>query len=94
LLADLGLRRPPGERLPQSMQGALRQAGEDAFVLEPIPETCPTEGLPIFGDEQRRHADCWHGIDRALKCRRYRNLRLFVRDQANWKLLGWANEPI
>lgn len=26
--------------------------------------------------------------------RRYRNLRLFVRDQANWKLLGWANEPI
>lgn len=25
---------------------------------------------------------------------RYSNLRLFVRDGGEWKLLGWANEPI
>jgi hypothetical protein len=24
----------------------------------------------------------------------YRNLRLFVRDGGDWKLLGWANEPV
>jgi hypothetical protein len=24
----------------------------------------------------------------------YRNLRLFVRDGTDWKLLGWANEPV
>ena len=25
---------------------------------------------------------------------RYHNLRLFVRREGGWKLLGWANEPL
>ena len=26
--------------------------------------------------------------------KRYHNLRLFVRHEAQWKILGWANEPL
>jgi len=25
---------------------------------------------------------------------RFHNLRLFIRREGNWKLLGWANEPV
>ena len=41
-----------------------------------------------------------HGDRAVVECMvtmagtRYHNLRLFVREGTEWKLLGWANEPI
>ena len=57
------------------------------------PRDTDVETVDVIGDAA--FVRCVVTVHAKSGAHRYRNLRLFVRDTAReWKLLGWANEPI
>jgi len=51
------------------------------------------QSIDVIGDAA--FVQCVVTVRASAGDRRYRNLRLFVRDTAGeWKLLGWANQPL
>jgi hypothetical protein len=47
--------------------------------------------IDVFGN--RAVVTCVVSQQSAGGIRRYHNIRLFVRHDGDWRLLGWANEP-
>ncbi|MEQ1514776.1 MAG: nuclear transport factor 2 family protein [Lysobacteraceae bacterium] len=64
-------------------------ANRDAFLQTPRPghRELRVESIQIFG--ARAMVACTVTDSGVVT----HNLRLFVREQGEWKLLGWANEP-
>ena len=56
------------------------------------PRDTTVESVVVDGDGA--FVKCTVKVHSAAGERRYRNLRLFIREQGEWKLLGWANEPM
>jgi hypothetical protein len=48
--------------------------------------------IDIHGD--RAMVACLVTVQSQTEAKTYHNLRLFVRHEGTWKLLGWANEPV
>ncbi|MEO5887810.1 MAG: hypothetical protein ABIQ77_09110 [Anaerolineales bacterium] len=80
-------------------QLALRRADGETFdnsdqFLKKVQSSGPRETEVVSIDE--------HGDRAVVACivtmkdsgKRFHNLRLFVRHQGQWTLLGWANEPL
>lgn len=47
--------------------------------------------ITIHGD--RAVVECLVSVKSQPEAKTFHNLRLFVRHEGNWKLLGWANQP-
>jgi len=56
------------------------------------PRETTVESIDLNGD--RASVTCIVTVKSAGGNKRYHNLRLFVRHEGKWKLLGWANEPL
>ena len=57
------------------------------------PRDTTIQSIDVIGDAA--FVNCVVTVRASAGDKRYRNLRLFVRDTAReWKLLGWANEPL
>ena len=56
------------------------------------PRETQVESIELCGD--RAIVRCIVTVKTADGDKKYHNLRLFVRHQGEWKLLGWANEPL
>lgn len=50
------------------------------------------ESINIYGD--RAIVNCIVTLDPETDPKQFHNLRLFVKQDGQWKLLGWANEPL
>jgi hypothetical protein len=65
-------------------------AGEFLNAVKPGPDRdTEIESIQIYGD--RALVSCV--VTMRPDDKRFHNLRLFVRREKEWKLLGWANEP-
>ena len=60
-----------------------------SLMRGPARETA-IEKIELYGD--RAVVSCTVTVTSEQSVDRYHNLRLFVRDQGEWKLLGWANQ--
>jgi hypothetical protein len=56
------------------------------------PSETQVESIDLNGD--RAIVKCIVTVRSASGNNRYHNLRLFIRHEGKWKLLGWANEPL
>jgi hypothetical protein len=56
------------------------------------PRETQVESTALFGD--RAVVTCLVTIRSARGDQRYHNVRLLVRHEEKWKVLGWANEPL
>jgi hypothetical protein len=56
------------------------------------PRDTAVQSIDVIGSGA--FVNCIVTVKTAAGPKQYRNLRLFVRDAGDWKLLGWANEPI
>lgn len=56
------------------------------------PRETTVESIDLNGD--RAIVKCIVTVKSASGNKKYHNLRLFVRHEGKWKLLGWANEPL
>jgi Domain of unknown function (DUF4440) len=56
------------------------------------PRETQVESTVLFGD--RAVVTCIVTIRSARGDQRYHNVRLLVRHEEKWKVLGWANEPL
>jgi hypothetical protein len=56
------------------------------------PRDTNVESIEIYGD--RAIVKCVVTVKYASGDKLFHNLRLFVRHERKWKLLGWANEPM
>ena len=56
------------------------------------PRETKIESIDLYGD--RAIVTCIVTLKSAGEDKRFHNLRLFVRHERQWKLLGWANEPL
>jgi Domain of unknown function (DUF4440) len=56
------------------------------------PRETEIESIDLHGD--RAVVTCIVTVKSASGDKRFHNLRLFVRHEGQWKLLGWANEPL
>lgn len=79
---------------------AFRRANEqiddrDRFLEAVAPgdrRETQVESIHVYGD--RAVVTCVVTMKSADGEKRYHNLRLFIRHEAEWKLLGWANEQL
>lgn len=55
-------------------------------------ETQIVEPIELYGD--RAIVQCIITVVKDEKKQSFHNLRMFVRQEGQWKLLGWANEPM
>jgi hypothetical protein len=69
-----------------------RQAFLDKVVPSP-PRTTVVDSIEIIG-KHRAIVRATVTVHNGEPPPRYSNLRLFVRVAGEWKLLGWANEPL
>lgn len=56
------------------------------------PRETEVESIDLYGD--RAVVRCIVTLKLAGGKKKFHNLRLFVRHEEQWKLLGWANEPL
>ena len=56
------------------------------------PRETTVESIELYGD--RAVVKCIVTLKSTSGDKRFHNLRLFVRHDGQWKLLGWANEPL
>jgi uncharacterized protein DUF4440 len=80
----LGFRRASG-----------RFAGRDEYLKAVAPSDrrdTTIEAIDIYGD--RAVVRCIVVVQSPTGEKSYHNLRLFVKQDGNWKLLGWANEAL
>jgi hypothetical protein len=67
-----------------------------ASFLTKVSPSAPREtqiiSIGIHGD--RAMVGCLVTVQSQTQAKTYHNLRLFVRHEGIWKLLGWANEPV
>lgn len=63
-----------------------------AKVKQSDPRETEVESIELYGD--RAVVKCIVTLKSATGDERFHNLRLFVRHDGAWKLLGWANEPM
>src|SRR3989304_7016679 len=61
-------------------------------VARSDPRETTVESIDLNGD--RAIVKCIVTVKSARGNKRYHNVRLFVRHEGKWKLLGWANEPL
>lgn len=61
-------------------------------VKQSDPRETKVESIEVYGD--RAVVRCIVTVKKATGDKSYHNLRLFVRHDGKWKILGWANEPI
>lgn len=61
-------------------------------VARSDPRETKVESIDLNGD--LAIVKCIVTVKSASGDKRYHNLRLFVRHEAKWKLLGWANDPM
>ena len=61
-------------------------------VKQSDPRETKVESIDVYGD--RAVVKCIVTVKKATGDERFHNLRLFVRHDGEWKILGWANEPI
>lgn len=61
-------------------------------VKQNEPRETKVESIEVFGD--RAVVRCIVTVKYVSGDKSFHNLRLFVRYDAKWKLLGWANEPL
>lgn len=56
------------------------------------PRETEVESIAFYGN--RAVVSCIVTLKSASGDKRFHNLRLFVQHEGEWKLLGWANEPL
>jgi hypothetical protein len=61
-------------------------------VKPSVPRETKVESIELHGD--RAVVTCIVTMKSLDGDKRFHNLRLFVRHEGQWKLLGWANEPL
>ena len=59
---------------------------------KPAPRETKIESIEIYGN--RAVVSCIVTVKSEDGDKRFHNLRLFIRQGTQWKLLGWANEPL
>jgi hypothetical protein len=67
----------------------------EEFLKKVKPSDCretEVESIDLHGD--RAVVRCIVTLKSASGDKKFHNLRLFVRHEGQWKLLGWANEPL
>lgn len=62
-------------------------------VANGVPRETRIESIELVG-RSRAIVTCVVSMGDGDQQRSFHNLRLFVRVQDDWKLLGWANEPV
>jgi hypothetical protein len=56
------------------------------------PRETTIEAIEVYGD--RAVVRCVVAVKSAKGEKRFHNIRLFVKHERKWRLLGWANEPL
>lgn len=64
------------------------RAGYLAGVAQSPPRQTEVTSVTLYGS--RAVVECIV----TMEGKQYHNLRLFIRHEGRWKLLGWANEPV
>jgi hypothetical protein len=89
LAQELAFQRADPERTIDNRERFLNKVKEKAEAGAPQQErTTEVESIAFSGN--RAIVSCIVSMDNG----RYHNLRLFVKRDGQWYLLGWANEPL
>jgi hypothetical protein len=71
----------------------LADRTEYLHVVKPSdPRETTIEAIEVYGN--RAVVRCVVAVKSATGEKRFHNIRLFVKHERKWRLLGWANEPL
>jgi len=96
-LADIAATKLAFRRASKTLndRGSVGGSSKEGFLDQVAPgpdRLTEIESIQLYGD--RAVVTCIVTMPRNAPNKRYHNVRLFIRENGKWRLLGWANEEV